>query len=188
MRDGGIGVIVADTGTGIAPSEMGDLLNRGVGLSNVNSRLIKLYGQSSRLRVDSAAGQGTTVSFSIPTDMATERHRDTETGRRRDRGTGRLRSQRGGVSSVMRLLLPVSVSLCLCGSVANQVINMIRTLIVDDEELARKRLRRMLAPFGDVDVVGEAENGAEAVTKIESERPDLVFLDVQMPDLTGSAR
>jgi sensor histidine kinase YesM len=51
-----------------------------VGLSNVNSRLIKLYGQSSRLRVDSAAGQGTTVSFSIPTDIATEtqRHRDKE--------------------------------------------------------------------------------------------------------------
>jgi hypothetical protein len=42
--------------------------------------LIKLYGQSSRLRVDSAAGQGTTVSFSIPTDIATEtqRHRDKE--------------------------------------------------------------------------------------------------------------
>jgi len=61
----------------------------------------------------------------------------------------------------------------------------IRTLIVDDEELARKRLRRMLAPFGDVDVIGEAENGVEAVTKIESERPDLVFLDVQLPDLDG---
>src|SRR5262245_6501704 len=63
--------------------------------------------------------------------------------------------------------------------------NMIRTLIVDDEELARKRLRRMLAPFGDVEIVGEAESGAEAVTMIESGRPDLVFLDVQMPDLDG---
>jgi signal transduction histidine kinase len=69
LRDGGMSVIVADTGAGIAPSEMGDLLNRGVGLSNVNSRLVKLYGQSSRLRVDSAAGQGTTVSFSIQTDL-----------------------------------------------------------------------------------------------------------------------
>src|SRR5215813_2423069 len=66
LRDGGMSVIVADTGAGIAPSEMDDLLNRGVGLSNVNSRLVKLYGQSSRLRVDSAAGQGTTVSFSVP--------------------------------------------------------------------------------------------------------------------------
>jgi signal transduction histidine kinase len=80
LRDGGMSVIVADTGAGIAPTEMDDLMNRGVGLSNVNSRLVKLYGQSSRLRVDSAAGQGTTVSFSIPTDTATEtqRHRDGE--------------------------------------------------------------------------------------------------------------
>src|SRR5262249_39165241 len=72
LRDGGMSVIIADTGAGIAPSEMDDLLNRGVGLSNVNSRLVKLYGQSSRLRVDSAAGQGTTVSFSIPICMGIE--------------------------------------------------------------------------------------------------------------------
>jgi signal transduction histidine kinase len=72
LRDGGMSVIVADTGAGIAPSEMDDLLNRGVGLSNVNNRLVKLYGQSSRLRVDSAAGQGTTVSFSIPTGVGIE--------------------------------------------------------------------------------------------------------------------
>jgi signal transduction histidine kinase len=89
LRNGSMNVIVADTGAGIAPSEMGNLLNRGVGLSNVNSRLVKLYGQSSRLRVDSAAGQGTTVSFSIPTDIAIETRRqgDRETERQRDRET-----------------------------------------------------------------------------------------------------
>src|SRR5262245_12915374 len=61
----------------------------------------------------------------------------------------------------------------------------IRTLIVDDEELARRRLQRMLAAFPDVQIIGEAENGAETVAKIEAEQPDLVFLDVQMPDLDG---
>jgi sensor histidine kinase YesM len=96
LRNGGMNVIVADTGAGIAPSEMGDLLNRGVGLSNVNNRLIKLYGQSSRLRVDSAAGQGTTVSFSIPTEIATDpqSHRDAERGRQRDKEMGGQGDQR----------------------------------------------------------------------------------------------
>src|SRR5215470_6110225 len=76
LRNGSMYVIVADTGAGIAPSEMGALLTRGVGLSNVNSRLIKLFGQSSKLRVDSAVGQGTTVSFSIPTTLATDDEHD----------------------------------------------------------------------------------------------------------------
>ncbi len=61
----------------------------------------------------------------------------------------------------------------------------IRTLIVDDEELARRRLQRMLAAFTEVQVIGEAESGADAVAKIEAEQPDLVFLDVQMPELDG---
>src|SRR5262249_1612531 len=116
--------------------------------------------------------------------MWPRRHRDTET--RRGRGGGKERRREGEIEAHHRSgpsFSPPLRALWLCGSVANQVMNMIRTLIVDDEELARKRLRRMLAPFGDVEVVGEAENGAEAVTKIESERPDLVFLDVQMPDL-----
>jgi signal transduction histidine kinase len=93
VRNGGMNVVVADTGAGIAPSEMGDLLNRGVGLSNVNNRLVKLYGQSSRLRVDSAVGQGTTVSFSIPIDKATETQRQGDRGTRRqgDREEGERR-------------------------------------------------------------------------------------------------
>jgi two-component system LytT family response regulator len=62
---------------------------------------------------------------------------------------------------------------------------MIHTLIIDDEPLARKRLRTLLAAFADVEVVAEAENGADAVLKIETHRPDLLLLDVQMPDLDG---
>jgi DNA-binding LytR/AlgR family response regulator len=64
---------------------------------------------------------------------------------------------------------------------------MIRTLIVDDEKLARDRLAGFLRKFDDVDVVGQASNGVEAVRKIEEEAPDLVFLDVQMPGLDGFA-
>lgn len=62
---------------------------------------------------------------------------------------------------------------------------MIRALIVDDEALARERIRTLLAAATDVGVVGECSGGREAVEAIIAERPDLVFLDVQMPDLNG---
>ena len=61
---------------------------------------------------------------------------------------------------------------------------MIRAVIVDDEAPARDRLRQMLAPHA-VNVVGEAGDGEEAVTRIGELQPDLVFLDIQMPALTG---
>jgi phosphoserine phosphatase RsbU/P len=61
---------------------------------------------------------------------------------------------------------------------------MIRAVIVDDEAPARERLRRML-PASDVEVVGEAEDGDQAISRIEALQPDLVFLDIQMPALSG---
>jgi DNA-binding LytR/AlgR family response regulator len=61
----------------------------------------------------------------------------------------------------------------------------LRTLVVDDEKLARDRLRTFLRAIDDVEVVGEAANGPEAVRLIEEERPDLVFLDIQMPGMDG---
>ena len=61
----------------------------------------------------------------------------------------------------------------------------IRTLIVDDETLARRRIRRLLAAESDVEVVGECGDAREAVDFIQQRTPDLVFLDVQMPGLDG---
>jgi two-component system LytT family response regulator len=63
----------------------------------------------------------------------------------------------------------------------------ISTLIVDDEALARKGLRTLLRRHPDLPVVAEAGNGAEAVAAIRKHRPELVFLDVQMPSLDGFA-
>jgi two-component system, LytTR family, response regulator len=62
---------------------------------------------------------------------------------------------------------------------------MIRALIVDDEPIARAGIRKLLAAERDVMVVGECRDGAEAVARIRTDRPDLVFLDVQMPELNG---
>lgn len=61
----------------------------------------------------------------------------------------------------------------------------VRTLIVDDEPLARKRLRTLLADEPDIEVIGEAGNGSSAVQAIATGRPDLVFLDIQMPGMDG---
>jgi two-component system LytT family response regulator len=60
-----------------------------------------------------------------------------------------------------------------------------RAIIVDDEALARERVRTLLADAPGITVVAECSGGREAVEQIVAERPDLVFLDVQMPDLDG---
>ena len=61
----------------------------------------------------------------------------------------------------------------------------IRALIVDDEPLARQRVRLLLGEEPDVEVIGESGDGFEAVDQIQETKPDLVFLDVQMPDMDG---
>src|SRR5258708_28123034 len=60
-----------------------------------------------------------------------------------------------------------------------------RVLIVDDEPIARRGIRRYLAKHTDIEVVGEAADGISAVEQINELHPDIVFLDVQMPDLDG---
>jgi two-component system, LytTR family, response regulator len=61
----------------------------------------------------------------------------------------------------------------------------LRAVLVDDEPLARKRLRTLLAAHPRVQIVGEAANGDEACRVVEALRPDLLFLDIQMPGMSG---
>jgi YesN/AraC family two-component response regulator len=63
--------------------------------------------------------------------------------------------------------------------------NRIRVFIVDDERPARAFLAFTLRAFEDIEIVGEAANGIEAVKMIDGLRPDLVFLDIKMPDVSG---
>ena len=56
---------------------------------------------------------------------------------------------------------------------------------MDDERLSRKRIRRLLSGEQDIDVLGECENGQQAVAAIRQRRPDLIFLDIQMPLMNG---
>src|SRR5256885_1601467 len=61
----------------------------------------------------------------------------------------------------------------------------IRAIIADDEPLARRGIRQMLEPYDDIDVIAEARNGRETVRALRELKPDLIFLDVQMPALDG---
>jgi two-component system LytT family response regulator len=63
----------------------------------------------------------------------------------------------------------------------------IRVLVVDDEPLAREKIRGMAAADPEIRVVGECTNGAEAIEAIQTIRPDLILLDVQMPEVGGFA-
>src|SRR5215213_6652157 len=61
----------------------------------------------------------------------------------------------------------------------------LKTIVVDDEQLARDELGYLLGQVGGVEIVAQAGNGVEALETIDRLQPDLVFLDVQMPGLTG---
>jgi len=61
----------------------------------------------------------------------------------------------------------------------------IRSLVVDDEALARQALKDTLSQFEDIEIVGECSNGFEVVKEVEEKKPDLIFLDIQMPKLDG---
>jgi two-component system LytT family response regulator len=60
-----------------------------------------------------------------------------------------------------------------------------RALIIDDEEASRDRLRRMLGVHAEIEIIGEAQDGPGAIEAIEARRPDLIFLDIQMPGCSG---
>ncbi|MFM7645191.1 MAG: LytR/AlgR family response regulator transcription factor [Sphingomonadales bacterium] len=61
----------------------------------------------------------------------------------------------------------------------------IKTILIDDERLARVELRKLLAEFSEIDIIDEAVNASEALEKIETLQPELIFLDIQMPGKSG---
>lgn len=60
-----------------------------------------------------------------------------------------------------------------------------RTVIIDDERLARQELKKMLQKYPEIEVVDECSNAQEALEKLEQIKPDLIFLDIQMPEMNG---
>src|SRR5580658_2762458 len=75
--------------------------------------------------------------------------------------------------------------LCACRIMRRRAMPKIRVLVADDEPLARRGVRQLLAPHADMTVVGEGRNGPETLRALEALAPDLLFLDVQMPEMDG---
>lgn len=69
--------------------------------------------------------------------------------------------------------------------IENNADSKIKTIIVDDEPLARKGLAIRLSDFDDIEIIAQCSNGASALETIKTEKPKLVFLDIQMPGMTG---
>ena len=65
------------------------------------------------------------------------------------------------------------------------LVGSLRVLVVDDEQLAREELCYQLSQAEDIEIVGQATNGPEALVASDELEPDVVFLDIQMPGLTG---
>ena len=61
----------------------------------------------------------------------------------------------------------------------------LRVLVIDDEPPARRKLKMMLGSEPDIEIVGEAANGLDAISAIETHKPDAIFLDIQMPGMNG---
>jgi len=60
-----------------------------------------------------------------------------------------------------------------------------RTVLIDDERLAREELKNLLKDFPEIEIIGECPNGKEGIKMINQEKPDLIFLDIQMPEING---
>ncbi|SOD14531.1 LytR/AlgR family response regulator transcription factor [Pedobacter xixiisoli] len=60
-----------------------------------------------------------------------------------------------------------------------------KTIIIEDEQLARQRLKRLLNNYSEIEIIAEAENGAQGLALINKHQPDLIFLDIEMPILNG---
>lgn len=61
----------------------------------------------------------------------------------------------------------------------------VKTLIIDDERLAREELKSLLKQYDEIDIIGEAKNGEEGIQMIKELKPELIFLDISMPGMTG---
>lgn len=164
-RDGDkwVRVVVEDPGVGFQiPPSRDAARSEGMGLFSIRERIETLGG---RFAVDSRPGRGTRVTLAAPIDLA---------------AAGALLDGRGDRTGSSVPGTPANAL-----ERASAVSGKIRVLIVDDHMILRKGLRGMLNGQPDIEVVGEAADGQEAVAQASSLAPDVIIMDINMPRLNG---
>ena len=155
--DGGFIVTVSDQGKGFDPHILDSQnLKYGLGITRVRERLRALGGT---LEIESTPGQGSRFTLTVPLRIAeTDTVEETQSKMKECEDAIQAESPEGGV---------------------------IRTLLVDDHLVMRKGLLQLLSNQPDIQVVGEAENGLEAIDRTRQLKPDVVVMDISMPVMGG---
>ena len=165
-RDVGVEVVVADAGVGfnLTRLRLAGGMEGGFGLFSIRERVELLGG---RLEIDSAPGKGSRFALWVPVPRV-EAAGQTETN----------------VAPVRQEPTTETVGTAATPSVGRGK-RKIRVLVVDDHRVVRQGLIRLLRAEPDIDVVGEAADGRAAVTLTSQLAPDVVTMEIQMPEMTG---
>lgn len=165
-QDGNLCITVRDEGKGFDLADAAGIPNRGIsskyGLYSIQERMRAMGGS---FTIDSARGQGTTTSLILPlTRAAKESGGDPEVSRAKPAHAPLSADDTGGHTGG---------------------VNIVRLLLVDDHALMRQGLRTVLDAYADIQVVGEARDGMEAVKLVGELRPRVVVMDINMPKMNG---
>ena len=202
VRGRRVEVLCEDNGVGIAPESQAKIFDEfaqedasttrrfggtGLGLA-ISRQLIELMG--GRLEVSSTPGKGSIFSFELSLPLADPSSKMPAA----PRSLNGIRVLVVHENAAARILLgktlrawtarPTEVASLAEALSASTGLNY-DALIVDDERIARQELRRLLAAHPEIEIAGEAQNGEQALELIPKFAPDVVFLDIQMPGLTG---